>query len=64
MTDDPLYADAVTAILKRGRASAVVLQRDLGIGYRRAVELLDAMTARGVLGPDTPSGAREIKPSA
>jgi hypothetical protein len=52
---------AKAAILRRGRASAVVLQRELGVGYRRAVEVLDGLTAAGELGPDTPSGQREIR---
>ena len=65
MTDSDL-APARAAILARGRASAVVLQVALGIGYRRAVELLDALTERGELGPDIAtsspaSGSREIR---
>lgn len=57
---DPLFFDAATAILGRGRASAVVLQRALGIGYARGLRILDQMTEAGMLGPDAPGGAREI----
>jgi hypothetical protein len=57
---DPLFADAASAILTRGRASAVVLQRTLGIGYARGLRILDQMTEAGMLGPDAPGGAREI----
>ena len=57
---DPLFHDAVTAILARDRASAVVLQRALGIGYARGLRILDQMTDAGMLGPDSPGGAREI----
>lgn len=57
---DPLFHAAAEAILLRGRASAVVLQRALGIGYARGLRILDQMTAAGMLGPDTPGGAREI----
>lgn len=58
---DPMFHDAVGAILERGRASAVVLQRQLGIGYARGIRILDQMTATGLVGPDTPTGAREIR---
>ena len=58
---DPLFHDAVNAILERGRASAVVLQRQLGIGYARGIRILDQMTTAGLVGPDTPTGSREIR---
>jgi len=58
---DPMFHDAVNAVLERGRASAVVLQRQLGIGYARGIRILDQMTAAGLAGPDTPTGAREIR---
>ena len=58
---DELFEQAKVAIKERGRASAVVLQRALGIGYQRAIRILDQMTNEGLLGPDTPAGAREIK---
>jgi DNA segregation ATPase FtsK/SpoIIIE-like protein len=58
---DPLFRDAVNAVLERGRASAVVLQRQLGIGYARGIRILDQMTAAGLTGPDTPTGSREIR---
>jgi DNA segregation ATPase FtsK/SpoIIIE-like protein len=58
---DPLFRESVSAILNRGRASAVVLQSQLGIGYSRANRILDQMTEIGVTGPETPTGAREIR---
>lgn len=58
---DPLFRESVTAILNRGRASAVVLQSQLGIGYSRANRILDQMTEIGVTGPETPTGSREIR---
>ena len=58
---DPLFPDALGAILERNRGSAVVLQRSLGIGYARGIRILDQMSGAGLLGPDTPSGAREIR---
>ncbi len=58
---DPLIYDAVNAVLERGRASAVVLQRQLGIGYARGIRILDQLTEAGIVGPDEPTGSREIK---
>jgi DNA segregation ATPase FtsK/SpoIIIE-like protein len=60
---DPLFHDAVNAVLERERASAVVLQRQLGIGYARGIRILDQMTNAGLVGPDTPTGARQIRVS-
>lgn len=57
---DP-FAEPMRVIKERGRASAIVLQRELGIGYRRAVAILDHLTAAGKLGPDRADGSREIK---
>lgn len=61
MEKDPLFSAAITAIQQRGRASAVVLQRALNIGYARATKLLDELTQAGLLGPDRRDGSREIK---
>jgi hypothetical protein len=58
---DPLFRDAVVAVLDRGRASAVVLQRQLGIGYARGIRILDQMTAVGLVGPDSPTGSRQLR---
>lgn len=58
---DPLFGAAIQVIRQRGRASAIVLQRALSIGYVRAVRILDQLTAAGLLGPDRPDGSREIK---
>jgi hypothetical protein len=58
---DPLFRDAVVAVLDRGRASAVVLQRQLGIGYARGIRILDQMTAIGLVGPDSPTGSRQLR---
>ena len=51
---DPLFRESVGAILERGRASAVVLPSQLGIGYSRANRILDQMTEIGVAGPGAP----------
>jgi DNA segregation ATPase FtsK/SpoIIIE-like protein len=57
---DPLFLNAAEAILVRGRASGVILQRALGISYKRGGEILDQMTEAGMLGPDSPGGSRDI----
>lgn len=56
----PRLADAIGAIGKRDRASPVVLQRALGVGYKEATDILDQLTKVGVLGPDAPGGARQM----
>lgn len=60
MEKDPLFFDAVGAILNRGRASAVVIQRQCGVPYSRGIRILDQMTEAGLLGPDSLTGSREI----
>jgi S-DNA-T family DNA segregation ATPase FtsK/SpoIIIE len=58
---DTLYLRAVELIRKTGRASISYLQRHLGIGYNDAVNTMDLLEARGVVGPQTDaSGQREI----
>lgn len=57
---DPLFRDAVSTVLARGRASAVLLQREFGIGYSRGSRILDQMAQAGLVGPDTPTGSRDV----
>jgi len=58
---DTLYLRAVELIRKTGRASISYLQRQLGIGYNDAVNTMDLLEARGVVGPQTDAcGQREI----
>ena len=63
--EDDLYADAVTVVREMGKASASLLQRRLRIGYNRASKLIEAMEARGVIGPagDNPAAPREVLPA-
>ena len=58
---DAIYLRAVELIRKTGRVSISHLQRQLGIGYNDAVNTIELLEARGVVGPQTDvSGQREI----
>jgi S-DNA-T family DNA segregation ATPase FtsK/SpoIIIE len=50
---DPLYAEAVDLVRRKGRASISMLQRRLRIGYTRAARLVDTMEAEGIIGGPT-----------
>lgn len=57
---DPLFAEAKTAILEAGKASASFLQRRLRVGYARAARILDELEEAGVIGPADGSKPRDI----
>ncbi len=57
---DPLLDHAAEMVIERGRASVVLLQRRLDIGYTRAARIIEALEAEGLVGPMTESGSREI----
>jgi DNA segregation ATPase FtsK/SpoIIIE-like protein len=57
---DDLYAQAVAAVRERGRGSVIVLQRKLGIGYTRAVKILEELVRNGVVGPENASGSHPV----
>jgi S-DNA-T family DNA segregation ATPase FtsK/SpoIIIE len=58
-TDDR-YEQAVKVVLEHRSASASLLQRRLGIGYNRALILIEQMESRGVVGPAQGSIPRKI----
>ncbi|SHN16902.1 FtsK/SpoIIIE family DNA translocase [Gracilibacillus kekensis] len=58
--DDDLYDDAVQLILEMQSASVSMLQRRFRIGYTRAARLIDAMEARGIVGPYEGSKPRTV----
>lgn len=60
LSSDELYSIARTAVIAAGKASASHIQRKLGIGYSRAVNLMDTLEKRGVIGPENGSKPREI----
>ncbi|MEZ6115944.1 MAG: DNA translocase FtsK [Pirellulaceae bacterium] len=48
--EDPLYDSAVEIVIREGRGSVSLLQRNLGIGYGRAARLIDYMAEDGIVG--------------
>ncbi|WP_152656344.1 DNA translocase FtsK [Oceanobacillus sp. CFH 90083] len=58
--DDELYDDAVQMIIEMQSASVSMLQRRFRIGYTRAARLIDAMEARGIVGPYEGSKPRSV----
>jgi DNA segregation ATPase FtsK/SpoIIIE-like protein len=57
---DPLYAEAVKAVVRNQKASSSVVQRHLKIGYNRAIRLLDAMEHSGVVSALNAAGKRQV----
>ncbi|MCZ0755402.1 DNA translocase FtsK [Anoxybacillus sp. J5B_2022] len=58
--DDELYEEAVQLVVEMQSASVSMLQRRFRIGYNRAARLIDAMEARGVVGPYEGSKPRAV----
>ena len=52
---DPLLEEAIDIARREGRASITMFQRKLRIGYTRAAKIIDAMEAKGIIGPANPS---------
>ncbi|MDR1982501.1 MAG: DNA translocase FtsK 4TM domain-containing protein [Holosporaceae bacterium] len=58
--EDPLYNEAVSLILREGRASTSFIQRHLKVGYNRAARMIEMMEAAGIVSPANHVGKREI----
>ncbi|MGY3717407.1 DNA translocase FtsK [Sutcliffiella cohnii] len=58
--EDELYDEAVQLVLEMQTASVSMLQRRFRVGYTRAARLIDAMEARGVVGPYEGSKPRTV----
>jgi S-DNA-T family DNA segregation ATPase FtsK/SpoIIIE len=58
-SDDP-YDQAVSIVLRDGKASTSYIQRRLGIGYNRAASIIERMENEGIVGPANHAGKREI----
>ncbi|HEV2896422.1 MAG TPA: DNA translocase FtsK [Pseudaminobacter sp.] len=58
-SDDP-YDQAVSVVLRDGKASTSYIQRRLGIGYNRAASIIEKMERDGIVGPANHAGKREI----
>jgi S-DNA-T family DNA segregation ATPase FtsK/SpoIIIE len=57
---DELYEQSVAIVLKAGKASTALLQRQLGVGYGRAARILNMLEKRGVIGPADGSNPRKV----
>jgi S-DNA-T family DNA segregation ATPase FtsK/SpoIIIE len=57
---DGLYDRAVAIVVTERRASTSYLQRRLGIGYNRAVDLMERMERQGVVSGPGMGGRRQI----
>lgn len=57
---DPLYDRAVEIVLTDNRPSISYVQRQLGIGYNRAANLLEAMEAAGLVSAPGHAGKRTV----
>jgi len=49
--EDELLEQAIAIVREQGTASASMLQRRLRIGYNRAARLIEALEAKGIIGP-------------
>lgn len=58
--EDELFNEAVDLVIENGYASVSLLQRRLNIGYPRAGRIIDAMEAKGYIGPHAGSKPRNI----
>ncbi|HMV67809.1 MAG TPA: DNA translocase FtsK, partial [Myxococcota bacterium] len=58
--EDPLYDEARAFIVRSGKASASMIQRQFKIGYNRAARLIDLLEAAGVVGPADGARPREV----
>lgn len=59
-TGDALYQQAVTIARELGEISTSMIQRRLKIGYNRAARLVEAMEAKGLVGPADGARPREV----
>ncbi len=57
---DEYLEDAVKFVVDKQRASISMLQRAFRIGFNRAARLMDALYARGIVGPDEGSKPRKV----
>lgn len=58
--EDELYDQAVQVVIEAKQASVSLLQRRMRVGYARAARLIDALEAKGVVGPYEGSKPREV----
>lgn len=54
--DAELYARCVAFVSEQGKATPALLQRRFGLGYGKAMLLLDRMETEGILEPNEGAG--------
>ncbi len=59
-SEDPMFTDALNAVINAQKASSSLLQRKLRIGYNRAARLIDELEASGAIGPQEGSSPRKV----
>jgi DNA segregation ATPase FtsK/SpoIIIE-like protein len=59
-TADPLYREAVLAVVSNQRVSASFLQRRFNIGYNRAARMIEAMERDRIVSSMNRDGARAV----
>ncbi|MBD3249950.1 MAG: DNA translocase FtsK [Candidatus Pacebacteria bacterium] len=57
---DELFDNAAKLFVKRGKASASLIQRRLSVGYARAARILDQLHDAGLVGPPEGSKPRDV----
>ena len=57
---DPLYDEAVEAVIQSRRVSVSSIQRRFKIGYNRAARIVEAMEAAGIVSSMERNGQREV----
>ncbi|MBX3385533.1 MAG: DNA translocase FtsK 4TM domain-containing protein [Phycisphaeraceae bacterium] len=58
--EDPLFDEAVEAVIESGRGSVSMLQRRLAIGYTRSARLIEMMGEAGILGGHKGTVSRDV----
>lgn len=61
--DEDLILAATLLVRQENKASISLLKRRLKLGYSRAARLMDDLEARGIVGPLSEEGTREVLPS-
>ncbi len=58
--DEPIFRQAVEAVIQANKASTSLLQRRLRIGYGKAARMIESMEEQGIVGPADGSRPREV----
>jgi S-DNA-T family DNA segregation ATPase FtsK/SpoIIIE len=60
LSEDPMFTDALNAVINAQKASSSLLQRKLRIGYNRAARLIDELEEAGAIGQQEGSNPRKV----